>query len=224
MSLREVRVACKLGPWAVLLAASLGGCLDEAAQAFAGGGSCGSTCELADDCYSLCFCEHEDTGACERRCGARGVRVQDLDESAWPAESTMFEGEVLRLTNEARAQGGCCGGRCFEPAAALQAHSELTSAARAHAFDMGQRGYFDHESPDGLTPADRIREAGFKGCALGENIAAGQATPAEVVQGWLDSPGHCANMLTDQFDRLGVGYHPASVQGMPHLWVQAFGG
>jgi uncharacterized protein YkwD len=151
--------------------------------------------------------------------------VQDLDESQWLPQWQMFEDEVVRLTNEARADGGCCGDEgCFRAAAPLSVDALLVRAARAHALDMVERGYFDHVSPDGLTPFDRIREAGFRGCAMAENIAAGQETAARVVAGWRDSPGHCANMLESGLERIGVGYQPAPNQEPPHVWVQNFGG
>jgi uncharacterized protein YkwD len=199
------------------------GCLDTDLGG-TGSASCGpnGSCQ-SSDCYARCYCETQDTGTCERQCGARGVRVQDLDESAWTTEWAAFEDEVVRLTNDARAEGGCCASRCFPSTPPLMADPLLTRASRAHAFDMIERGYFAHDAPDGRSPFDRMREAGFRGCALGENIAAGQRTPAEVFMSWRDSPGHCANMLSPSFDSIGVGYRPAPGQRLGHFWVQNFG-
>jgi uncharacterized protein YkwD len=89
---------------------------------------------------------------------------------------------------------------------------------------MAERDYFDHVTPEGLDPFDRMREAGYQGCAMGENIAGGQQSPREVVEGWLDSPGHCANMLEAHYEELGVGYFRDAQSGLEHLWVQNFGG
>jgi uncharacterized protein YkwD len=130
----------------------------------------------------------------------------------------------VRLTNMERARGGCCKEKgCFPPSSALQADALLTSSARAHALDMAEQMYFSHASMDGRTPFDRMREAGFRGCAMGENIAAGQPTPESVVADWRESPGHCAIMLSPAFERIGVGYRPAPTSSTPHFWVQNFG-
>lgn len=83
----------------------------------------------------------------------------------------------------------------------------LSSVARAHARDMVERGYFDHTNPDGLSPFDRIDASSYGSYdSAGENIAAGQRTPAEVVRDWIDSSGHRDNMLGDRAD-IGVGIH-----------------
>jgi uncharacterized protein YkwD len=89
---------------------------------------------------------------------------------------------------------------------------------------MAEQNYFAHESPNGDTLADRARAAGFAGCAMGENIAQGQDTPEEVVQGWMDSDGHCANILSGSFDSLGVGFFDDPGAETRQLWVQNFGG
>jgi len=209
---------------ALLIAACLQGCLSDDDGGLVGGGCPPQGSCAASDCYSSCYCETESTSQCEAECGPRGTRVQDLDEDAWLSEWVEFETEVIRLTNVERAMGGCCGDEgCFSPSSSLQMDDRLTSSARAHAFDMVEQMYFDHASLDGRSPFDRMREAGFRGCAMGENIAAGQATPETVVEGWRDSPGHCANMLAPVFERIGVGYRPAPELDTRHFWVQNFG-
>jgi len=209
---------------AVLTALLAAGCVDDDGSFVGTGCGPGGTCDGTDDCYSRCACE-TPASECERECAPRGVRVNDLDESEWLADWREFEDEVVRLTNEARAEGGCCGNRgCFRAAGPLDVDALLVRSARSHARDMVERGYFAHESPEGLTPFDRMREAGFRGCTMAENIAAGQPSPASVVEGWRDSPGHCANMLDSRFEQIGVGYRPAPDQDTPHFWVQNFGG
>lgn len=184
------------------------------------------TCDGARDCFSACVCETGDAQACEAQCGSNTApRVSDLDQSAWPEASVAFEAEVLALSNEARVVGGCCGEEgCFEPSEPLRHDAALQTAARAHAKDMAERDYFDHDSPEGIDPFDRMREAGYRGCAMGENIAGGQSTPREVVDGWLESPGHCSNILRPSFTRLGAGYFHGAASSLEHLWVQSFGG
>ncbi|MBB5295886.1 CAP domain-containing protein [Deinococcus metallilatus] len=140
------------------------------------------------------------------------------------AGSVPFETEVLRLTNQARARGWNCttqreGGPALPP---LTRDPQLEIAALAQSAGMALGGYFDHKSAvDGSTPAQRVEATGARVRASGENIAAGQATPEEVVQGWLHSPGHCHNIMGD-FQRIGISYvnRPDSPYG--RYWTQVF--
>ena len=83
---------------------------------------------------------------------------------------------------------------------------------------MVTRNYFEHENPDGEDAADRIARAGYEWTAIGENIAKGQPTPAEVMADWMTSPGHCANILEPLFESQGVGFH-----GSGDVWTHTFG-
>lgn len=220
-------------PWlasiVLLTAPLLGGCEDlligDPLEPMTGCSDDVHTCQ-GGDCYAECVCENRSVATCEQRCeGGPQLRVADLDEDAWSAAWARFEDEVLDRTNAARAERGCCGDEgCFAPAPALHLDARLRSAARLHAKDMADNGYFDHDNLEGRSPFDRMREAGFDGCAMGENIAEGQPTPQDVVQDWLGSPGHCANMRQPMFDALGVGYYERPDETAPPVWVQAFGG
>lgn len=146
----------------------------------------------------------------------------------WDPAWTAFEEEVLRLTNEARAAGHNCDSEGnFGPADPLMMSPILRCSSRLHSMDMGDKGYFDHTAPDGRDPFDRMADAGYSGRAMGENIAKGQQTPAEVVQGWLDSDGHCANIMNPSFTEIGVGYWEGPPENMffngNKLWTQNFG-
>ena len=125
-----------------------------------------------------------------------------------------FESEVLDRVNDERAAEGL---------GPLRYDASLTAAARDHSQDMGLNDYFDHTSQDGRSPGNRITAAGYSWNTYGENIAAGYATPAAVVSGWMNSPGHRANILNSNFCDLGVGYAhvPSSTYG--HYWTQDFG-
>lgn len=135
--------------------------------------------------------------------------------------NSSFAQRVLDLTNQARAQGRTCGTTSFAPAAPLAYNAQLTQAAQAHATDMATRNYFSHTSLDGRTVAQRITATGYAWRAIGENIAAGQTTPEQVVAGWLQSEGHCRNIMNPAYKELGVGY----AQGGSYrtYWVQDFG-
>lgn len=128
---------------------------------------------------------------------------------------TAREAAVLRLTNAARVDHGC------RP---LHVDTRLTRAARGHASDMVRRHYFEHTSPDGSTPSDRAREAGFRS-GVGENIATGYPTASAVMKGWLKSPGHRANILNCSYTVIGIGYDPGRVSSQygGGTWVQDFG-
>src|SRR5690606_11328115 len=146
------------------------------------------------------------------------------DTATWPPDWVAFEDEVLRLTNARRAVGASCGGQPFAPAGPVAPHPALRSSARGHSQDMANRGYFDHKTPEGVGPMQRAQNAGYGGGFVGENIAAGHRTPAEVVQGWMDSPGHCVNMMEPRYRFLGVGYLLRQGDRFGHYWTQNFGG
>ncbi|MFB4301541.1 CAP domain-containing protein [Actinomadura sp. NTSP31] len=124
--------------------------------------------------------------------------------------STAPENAVVALTNAERAKVGCD---------ALRVDRRLVTAARAHSADMAAHDYFDHDSPNGDSPWMRMREAGYVGPGA-ENIARGYATAAAVVDGWMDSPGHRANILNCGLRAIGVGM--ATGPDGP-LWTQDFG-
>jgi uncharacterized protein YkwD len=136
----------------------------------------------------------------------------------WDAAWMAFEEQVLELVNRRRAEGADCGTTgTFDPAEPLAMDPALRCAARNHSMDMGLRGYFDHDTPEGLGPGDRLDQAAYSGSTWGENIAWGYATPEAVVTGWMTSPGHCANIMRGRFTQIGIGYYDGS------LWTQTFG-
>jgi uncharacterized protein YkwD len=140
----------------------------------------------------------------------------------WDASWATLEDEVLAIVNMHRAQGATCGGQSFGSAPALVMQANLLCAARLHSRDMAERGFFSHDNPDGQSPWDRMEEAGYVDWrAVGENIAAGSATAAGTMDQWMNSPGHCANIMSPEFTEIGVGYHPGGSHG--HLWTQKFG-
>ncbi|SDP15160.1 Uncharacterized conserved protein YkwD, contains CAP (CSP/antigen 5/PR1) domain [Streptomyces sp. cf386] len=118
--------------------------------------------------------------------------------------------EVLSLVNEERAKVGC---------SAVSANSALADLAQDFSEAMAERGFFDHTDPDGASPWDRAAQAGIVDLG-GENIARGQADAAAVMEAWMNSPGHKANILNCDFKTLGVGVHFGS--GGP-WWTQDFG-
>jgi uncharacterized protein YkwD len=184
-----------------------------------------TSCQGADDCFALCLCEEGTRESCEDQCGTESDLDFDSIDDGWDPDHAAFEQRVLELTNERRAEGGCCGDEgCFPATDPLKLDERLRRSARFHARAMAEQDFFDHDDLAGRTPFDRIRAAGYRGCAMGENIAAGYQTPQEVVDNWMDSAGHCANILTNSFGYLGVGYAVSDESIFGYFWVQNFGG
>jgi len=141
-------------------------------------------------------------------------------EAPAAGESAAVGERVLALVNEARADRRRCGLKRFEAVPPLVASAALQAAASAHAEDMARRGVMDHAGGDGSTPAERATRAGYDWRTVGENVATGQSTPEQVVAGWLDSPRHCANIMSADFTEMGVAV--ASNAGGVY-WAQVFG-
>ncbi|MGG5736658.1 MULTISPECIES: CAP domain-containing protein [Bacillus cereus group] len=129
-----------------------------------------------------------------------------------PAEEAKslseFEQRVVELTNAERAKQGL---------SALQIDTELSKVARIKSEDMQKNNYFDHNSPTYGSPFDMMKKFGISYTSAGENIAQGQRTPEEVVQAWMNSAGHRANILNNSFTHIGVGYVESG-----NYWTQQF--
>ncbi|AUS86785.1 hypothetical protein LBYS11_10760 [Lysinibacillus sp. YS11] len=128
--------------------------------------------------------------------------------STTTSDVDAFEQEVVKLTNAERTKAG------LSP---LQTDAKLMAAAREKSQDMQTNKYFSHTSPTFGSPFDRMKALGIAYKAAGENIAQGQRSPQEVVQAWMDSPGHRANILNGKFTHIGVGYVKSG-----NYWTQQF--
>ncbi|MET0284281.1 MAG: CAP domain-containing protein [Polyangiales bacterium] len=147
--------------------------------------------------------------------------------ASWDPAWAAFEDEVLRLTNEARAKGHNCDAEGnFGPTTPLVMQANLRCAARLYSKDMADTNNFSHTGKDGSTVSTRIKAAGYTSRRTwGENIAMGQTTAAQVVSGWLDSDGHCRNIMSPAFKEIGVGYFPKKNGNRTSpYWTQNFGG
>jgi len=115
-----------------------------------------------------------------------------------------FETETLALINAFRAEGNDCGGEFMEPAEPLSWHPNLDQAAEAHADDMYMTNVLSHEGSDGSTLGDRLSKAGYLASHWGENVAKGPITPAQCVEAFKNSPGHCKVMSSPNFKQVGI--------------------
>lgn len=132
--------------------------------------------------------------------------------------------EILDEVNAARALPRTCGAQRFAAAPPLRWNAALGEAALAHSADMATQRYFNHRGKDGSQAAERAQRAGYSWRRIGENIAFGQRSPREAVAGWLDSPGHCANIMNRDFTEMGAAYGvtPERHTGIVY-WTQVFG-
>lgn len=142
--------------------------------------------------------------------------------AAWTPAWSVLEQQILDIVNQRRSEGADCHSEgTFGPAGPLTMNPALRCAARVHSKDMVDQNYFDHTGPNGDTPGDRIDAAGYAWSTWGENIAAGNSTAAATMDQWMNSDGHCANIMNPSFSEIGVGYYPGG--GYGHYWTQAFG-
>jgi uncharacterized protein YkwD len=134
--------------------------------------------------------------------------------------SPILATRALQLVNDVRARGARCGSEMFGPAPPVTMSTTLGGVAFGHASDMAENNYFEHEDLRGNTPSDRVRATGYKETLVGENIAYGPKSVDEVVQGWLDSPGHCENIMDPRFAEMGLGYATSHDSKHALYWVQ----
>jgi uncharacterized protein YkwD len=129
---------------------------------------------------------------------------------------------VLALTNEARARPRRCGPREFAAAPPLGGNALLARTAQEHASDMALHDFLEHKGRDGSTVSQRLTRAGYRWRDVGENIAAGQASPEEVVQAWLKSPEHCASIMEPSFTEMGAAFAVNMQSSSVIYWTQVF--
>jgi len=142
------------------------------------------------------------------------VYPQDIDLTLLDSQDAdAIETEMILLTNREREQHG------LKP---LQRNEVLMRSALLHTLDMAENRFISHTGSDGSTLATRALHAGTTRWAiLGENVACGQQSAVEVVQGWMNSPGHRANILHEQYEEIGVAYINGLVMATDGTWVKA---
>jgi uncharacterized protein YkwD len=170
-------------------------------------------------CRTLLDPDLRDAGA-YRRGSEHWLVLASAHRVPAPADQPKLAARTLQLINDVRARGARCGGRAYGPAPPLTHSATLAAVAQGHAADMAMHGYFEHEDLAGHSPADRVRAVGYREKLVGENIAYGPQSPDEVVRGWLDSPGHCENIMDARFAEMGIAYAPGRAGRRGLYWVQ----
>lgn len=135
----------------------------------------------------------------------------EKNDTTVSSSNLTYEQKVVELINVERQKVGL---------STLKMDSAISNVARAKSKDMAVNNYFAHQSPTYGSAGDMLRQFGISWSAWGENIASGQRTPEIVVNAWMNSPGHRANILSNNFSKIGVGYVTNS-NGTPY-WTQIF--
>ena len=170
-------------------------------------------CKGQTDCETLC--KAQNPGNTQNKNDKDNKEDQDdssKNEQVSAGQSSMTS-QVVNLVNSERAAQGLT---------ALQKDSRLAALAQQKAEDMAKNQYFSHISPTYGSAFDMLKAAGYSYKTAGENIAMGQKSAASVMDGWMHSSGHRANILHTSYEKIGVGY-AVSADGMPY-WVQIFAG
>jgi uncharacterized protein YkwD len=136
------------------------------------------------------------------------------------AQAPVLTARALQLVNDVRARGARCGEKSFGPAPPVRLSGTLAEVALGHASDMALHDYFEHQDLSDRSPADRVRAIGYRETLVGENIAYGPQSADEVVQGWLDSPGHCENIMDPRFSEMGLAFAAGQASRRGLYWVQ----
>ena len=137
--------------------------------------------------------------------------IQHGNEEPAEHETTSQAEAVLKLVNAERSKQG------LQP---LTLSSKLTNLATMKSKDMADKGYFEHTSPTYGTPFQMLQSHGVHYSSAGENIAAGQQTPEQVMNAWMNSSGHRANILNKSYTEIGIGYYQGGKYGV--YWTQLF--
>lgn len=208
-------------------------------------GDCPTTCESADACVTMSLsgaaatCDAECTvsntitacvdndGCCPSACNNTNdndCQVDCTDIAAWPSNWAAMEDEVIVLVNEVRAQTQTCGQYgSFDPAGPVSMNDEMRIASRCHSVDMGERNRLGHDGSDGSSFSQRLGTAGYNGQPRGENVAAGYGSAQSVVNGWMNSPGHCRNIMNSGINRMGIGCYLAPGSQYGDWWTMTTG-
>ena len=192
---RWIRGASRLG--AIGIATTLAAC----GGGGGGGGDAGGTAG-ADAASAV--------GASGAAAAASGISQASVGPQAAGASAQTFEERALALVNAARATARSCGATTHPAAPPMRWDTRTVQASRAQAEYLQQNNAFSHTGANGSTVGDRLTATGYAWSTVGENIAAGHLDLPAVVQAWIDSPGHCANIMNANFVDVGIALVPGT--------------
>lgn len=146
-------------------------------------------------CFSISGCTAQQ---------ASGYDTSNSDVKSPPPNSTQFRTAVLKEVNALRQKGCRCGAQKFRPTHPLKWNELLTEAAKRHALDIAGRRQLDHTGRDGSSVMTRTTDTGYNWQSVAENIAYGYWDIPSVIQGWVESKGHCKNMMNPDYKEVAV--------------------
>ncbi len=138
-------------------------------------------------------------------------------------DKQRFQEVMLTRINAARAQGRACGNDNFPAVASVKWNNKLQSAAEVHSLDMTAHNFFSHTGSDGSSVSARADAQSYDWVAIGENIAAGQETAQEVIEGWLSSEGHCRNLMSSNYTEIAVACIADENTDYTRYWTNVLG-
>lgn len=153
--------------------------------------------------------------------GVEGATSQPQDLGQGCA-LTDYQKLMLNRINQARAVARNCGSTHFVPAPALTYSCDIQPAAIHHSVDMATNNFFSHTGSDGLRVSHRVTATGYEWAVVGENIAAGFDDVDSVMQGWLNSEGHCKNIMDPRFEHFAVARVNTNQADYANYWTQVF--
>lgn len=138
-----------------------------------------------------------------------------------PDDAALLD-HVFEHLNAIRARGGRCGEAEYPPSPPLARSAALDQAARTHAEDMARNSFLAHTGSDGSNPGERVSRTGYHWEAVAENVASGQTSANDIAATWLQSPGHCANLMDAKYAETGIAYALNPGDGRDIYWVQVY--
>jgi uncharacterized protein YkwD len=175
----------------------------------------------ANYCDTLTDATFQEIGVYQKR---DGIWIVVAAPFATPGvkDTAQVSQKVLSLVNAARGKARKCGPKQFPAVPPVTLSAMLSRAALIHSQDMANKKFFEHQGSDGSTVGIRTARVGYVWRTVGENIAIGAETPEAVVQGWIDSPGHCVNIMTPGFTEMGIAFVVDRKSDAGIYWTQVF--
>lgn len=169
---------------------------------------------------SACGGASSDTEGSESQLSKGGAEADNEDNQ--DCTKTELATEMLASINTYRSQARDCGTTSMPAVPALTWNCTLSKSSLVHSQDMADNNFFDHTGSNGLNAGDRVTNAGYTWRAVGENIAAGQTSIDQVMQGWINSPGHCRNIMSANFTQVGAALVEVTDADYFTYWTQNF--
>ena len=148
------------------------------------------------------------------------IETSNVDYSLMTCKDNLSE--VLALINQLRVESQTCGDTSYPAVAEVTWSSTLTLAASEHSNNMANYNFFDHTGLDGSTVGTRVTAQGYTWSRVSENIAGGQISTQEVVDGWMSSEGHCINIMNSDVTEMGLACQVNSDSDYQRYWTQVF--